>query len=267
MLPSMRGSILIFGAFLFAMATAASATDPICADRPGKSSETCTVPAGHWQVETGLADWSIQRSDGERDTSLVIGETTIKYGLSDRSDIEIDVTPWQRETSRGNGSHDSAKGVGDTRIQYKQQLTPLNGALQVSAYPYVKIPTARQPLGNGKWEAGLLVPIAYSIPKSPISIALTPEVDWAADSDGHGYHAAMVQVASVGWQTNDALNLSAEIWSKWDWDRAGTAKQLSADGAAAYLVSQDVQIDGGINVGLNRQTPDVELYAGISERF
>jgi hypothetical protein len=152
MLRLMRGPALILAAIPFAMATAASG-DPICADRPGKSSETCTAPAGHWQVETGLADWSLQRSDGERDTSLVIGETTIKYGLSDRSDIEIDVTPWQRQTSRTGSSRDSANGVGDVRIQYKRQLTAPDAALQLSAYPYVKIPTAhdgRSATASGK---------------------------------------------------------------------------------------------------------------------
>jgi len=61
--------------------------------------------------------------------------------------------------------------------------------------------------------------------------------------------------------------LSAELWGRWDWHPAGTEKQLSADGAVAYLVNRDVQLDGGLNLGLNRQTPDVELYAGISKRF
>jgi hypothetical protein len=28
-----------------------------------------------------------------------------------------------------------------------------------------------------------------------------------------------------------------------------------------------VQLDGGVNFGLNRHTPDVELYAGVSKRF
>jgi hypothetical protein len=50
-------------------------------------------------------------------------------------------------------------------------------------------------------------------------------------------------------------------------DAAGTVKQASADGAVAYLVNDNFQIDGGANFGLNRQTPDVELYAGVSARF
>ena len=265
MLATMR----IFALFLLAFVARAAKADeqPICADRPGKSSETCTVPVRHWQVEAGIADWSVQKAGGERDTSLVLGETTIKYGLSDRLDIEIDVTPWQRQTSRSGNLRDSAAGFGDVLAQLKYQLTQPSSALQISVYPFVKIPTAKRPLGNGRWEGGFLLPIGYQIPKSAFSVGLTPEVDWFADSDGRGHHAAMVQVANIGWQANDRLSLSAEIWGQWDWDPAGTGKQASADGAIAYLLSNDLQLDAGVNIGLNKQTPDVELYTGVSKRF
>ena len=243
------------------------AADTICAARPGKATPACTVPAGRFQLETGFADWSLQNSGGERDTSLVIGETTIRYGLTGRSEIEIDVTPWQRSTSRGPGVRNRASGIGDVTVGYKQQLTAPDAAVQVALLPVVKIPTAKHALGNGKWEAGLLVPIGYAIPKSAFSIGLTPELDWAADGDGRGHHLAMAQVASLGWQATGKLSLSAELWGQWDWDPAGTTRQASADGSVAYLLSDDVQIDAGANFGLNRQTPDVEVYGGVSKRF
>jgi Putative MetA-pathway of phenol degradation len=257
----------IAAAVLWSAAAAAADEQPICADRPGKATATCTAPAGHWQIETGLADWTLDRSAGARDTALVLGETTIKYGLTDRSDIEVDVTPYERATSRVGGTHVSASGFGDLTIMYKHELARGGAAVQVTAMPFVKAPTANHSLGNGKWEGGLLLPIGYAMPKSPLSIALTPELDWAADGNGQGHHVAMAQVASLGWQATDKLNLSAEIWGLWDWDPAGTTRQASADGAVAYLASKDVQLDAGANFGLNRATADVELYAGVSKRF
>jgi hypothetical protein len=77
----------------------------------------------------------------------------------------------------------------------------------------------------------------------------------------------MEQVATLGWAATDKLNLSAEIWGAWDWDGAGTTRQASADGSLAYLLTNDVQLDAGANFGLNRVTPDVELYGGVSVRF
>ena len=264
----MRGKThLVAAAALLASAAAHADDAPICADRPGKATATCTAPAGRWQVETGLADWSLQKGGGERDTSLAIGETTLKYGLTDRSDIEVDVTPWQRVTSRAAGLRESASGFGDLSILYKQRLTGDDAPVQVSALPFVKVPTAKHSLGNGKWEGGLLIPVSFAIGKSPFSVGLTPEIDWAADADGRGHHAAMAQVVSLGWQVSDKLNLSGELWGQWDWDPAGTIRQASADGAVAYLARKDLQLDAGANFGLNRATPDVEIYAGVAKLF
>ncbi len=266
----MRGRKAAIAVILLACASTAVAADeqPICANRPGKSTPTCTVPAGHFQVETGLADWSLQKpGGGERDTSLALGETTFLYGLTASSDIEIDVTPWERSASRAGGEHQSTSGFGDLNVLYKQQLTGSDAPVQIAAVPFLKVPTAKRPLGNRRFEGGLLIPIDYNIPKSTLSLETTPELDWAADADGHGHHAAMAQVVSLGWQATPKLSLSAEIWGQWDWDPAGTTRQASADGSIAYLVSNDVQLDAGANFGLDRNTPDVELYSGVSVRF
>ncbi|HSQ99803.1 MAG TPA: transporter [Sphingomicrobium sp.] len=265
----MRGRNFLITAALLCAGSGAGAADeaPICADRPGKATATCTVPNGLWQIETGLVDWTEQSTGTERDRSAVIGETILKYGITRSANVEVDVTPFQWATSQNGSVHESASGIGDVKLLFKQQLTPGDAPVQVTLLPFVKLPTAKRSLGNGKLEGGLLTPIGYSIPKTRLALALTPEVDWVADGDGHGHHVAMEQVASLGWQANDRLNLSAEIWGAWDWDPAGTTRQASADASVAYLASKDVQLDAGANFGLNRMTPDVELYTGIAIRF
>src|SRR5206468_10557041 len=153
----MRGFIQLAGAMLLATSSSAAfAADeqPICAARPGKATAACTVPAGRVQLEIGLADWSVLNADRERDQAFAIGETVFKYGLTDRSDIEVDVTPWEGTTSRAGDVHDSASGFGDVVVSYKKQVSPRNSALQITILPFVKAPTASHDLGDGKWEAG-----------------------------------------------------------------------------------------------------------------
>lgn len=248
-------------------AAAVADEQPICADQPGKSSQACTVPPGHFQFESSLADWTLDKHGGERDTAIVIGETGFKFGLTDRSHIDIDIQPWQRVTSRIGNIHDDASGFGDVLVSYKYRFSPADAALAVAISPFVKVPTAKHSIGNGKWEGGLILPIQYAIPKTSLSLSSTPEIDWTADVDGHGHHAGMAQVVNLGWQVNDKLNLSAELWGGWDWDPDGTTRQSSADGAAAYLINKKLQLDAGFNVGLNRVTPDLELYIGVAEQF
>ena len=263
----MRGRIFIAAALLLVAGRAAAADEaPICADRPGKANPTCTVPAGMIQIETGFADWIHDRSGALTTDSLALSATAFKYGLSDRWNLELDIAPYNWQRVRGGGLSVRDSSFGDIFVRSKYRLTSGDG-VQVAMNPAVKIPTANHNIGNGKWEAGVAFPIDYSIPKSPLGITLGPEIDWVADADGHGHHAAMAQVVGIGWQANAKLNLSAELWGQWDWDPSGTTRQATADFAAAYLVDKDLQLDVGANFGLNRNTPDLELYTGASVRF
>jgi hypothetical protein len=63
------------------------------------------------------------------------------------------------------------------------------------------------------------------------------------------------------------VNVAAELWGQWDFDPAGTGRQYSADVMLAWLARPKLQLDAGANFGLNRNTPDVQVYAGISTRF
>lgn len=247
------------------LAAAAASDAPICADRPSKANGTCTVPVGHLQVETGLVDWTHDRSAGDRTDTILWGSTFVKYGLSDGADLEFGLTPL--ETLRvGGADHDSATGLGDSIVRWKQRLTAANAPVQAAVIPFAKLPTAAQRLGNGKVEGGLAVPLNTTVAKA-VTLSLGPELDLRADRDGHGYHAAMTQLVNAGWQVSEKVALGAELWSQWDWDPAGTSKQITADASATYLLSPRTQIDAGANFGLNRPAPDAEFYAGVATRF
>ncbi len=254
----------MIAATLLAIATVAA--DPICPDRPSKANGTCTVPAGHFQLETGLVDWTHDDSKGERTDFVLWGGTFIKYGLGERSDIELGLTPLETLRVRSGGEHDRETGFGDMVLRLKQRLTNDAAPAQVAVIPFVKLPIAKHSLGNGKIEGGLAVPISTALGKA-VTLTVGPELDARADAGGHGYHPAMAQLVNFGIAATPRLSLSAELWTQWDWDPDSTGKQISADASAAYLLNGDLQLDAGGNFGLNRQTADIELYAGISKRF
>jgi hypothetical protein len=263
----MRGCVSSIAAMLLATSGAAVAADeqPICADRPSKSTGPCTVPEGKWQIETGLIDWSRDKSDGVTTGMTVWGNTAIKYGVTDKADVELWITPL--ETVHSHGADERHSSFGDMLVRVKYRLTPDSAPVQVALDPFVKIPTANHQLGNRKVEAGLVVPVQMPLPKTPLTLSLDPELDLLANADGNGRHLATQQIVNLGIAASSRLNLSTEIWGRWDWDPAGTGKQASWDVAAAYLPSNDLQLDAGANFGLNKQTPDVEVYTGVSVRF
>lgn len=250
------------------MASAARAADaPICPDRPGKATPACTVPAGKFQIESSLIDWTHDHSDGATTDSYSLAATAIKYGVTDRWTIEADIAPYSEVRTDEAGVHDSISGFGDIFLRTKYRLTTDDAPLQAAIYPFVKLPTAGNSLGNGKLEGGIAVPIQYAIPHSALGLDLAPEVDAVANNSGSGYHPALVGAVSLGAPLTSKLSISGELWGAFDFDPAGTTRQYSLDGSLAWLASNNVQLDGGANFGLNRNSPDLELYTGISLRF
>ena len=265
----MKGQSLTIVALLLATSSGAIAADEpaICTDRPSKSTGECTVPKGSWQVETGLIDWSRTDSGGVRADAISWGSSLVKYGISGNADLELGMTPLETLDVDAGGSHVTHSSFGDTQLRVKDRLTPPDAPLLIALDPFVKLPTANHQLGNGKVEGGLLVATSAALGKSGLTLSLDPELDLNADADGSGHHLATQQVLNIGVAASDKISLSTEVWAKWDWDPAGTGKQVSWDVAAAYEPTKTLQIDAGANFGLNSQTPDVEVYAGISTRF
>ena len=248
-------------ASILLLAAAASAP-PICTDRPAKANAVCTVPTGKWQLETAAVDWlQFERSGSETET-LLFGSSLLKFGISSQSDLQLGFTPYVRVSM--NGDHQS--GFGDVTLRFKQRLTGANSPVQVGLIPFVKLPTAKTGIGNGKAEGGLALPVSFAI-AGPVAATFGPEADLLADTDGHGRHLAIVQLVNLSATVASRITLVGEFWANWNFDPAGTIKQVSADAALSYALSDALQLDAGVNAGLTGDTADVELSAGFSARF
>src|SRR5687768_8180051 len=164
----MRG--VAIGLVALASAAGAAESGPICTDRPGKSSSTCTVPKGYWQVESSVADWSLTKAEGTRTTSLALGSTALKYVVSVDTHVEAAVTPYVRNRERSPDGRTSVSGFGDVALKVKHRLTAVDAAFSAAIVPFVKLPTASRRIGNGKAEAGLVVPLSWSIGETPVSL-------------------------------------------------------------------------------------------------
>lgn len=266
----MRPTLFCAAMAALALASSALAQDaeeaPICTDRPTKANAVCTVPVGKWQLESSAIGWSRTEAGGAETKVLTLGTSVVKVGLSDRSDLQVGFTPYVHSETSAGGIKPTASGVGDLTVRYKHRLTADNAPVQVGLVPFVKLPTADGDIGNGKVEGGLAVPVSIAT-GSPVTVVFSPELDLPADADGDGRHAALVNLVNVSGPIADGLTLYGELWTQTNFDPADTVTLVSADTALAWLVSNELQLDVGANFGLNQNTADVELYAGVSLRF
>jgi len=243
----------------------ARAADAICADRPTKSNNACTVDAGTWQIETDLFNAMLDRSGDVTTDTWMITNPTLKYGLAPAFDFEAGMVPYEIvRTHDASGTH-TLDGIGDLFLRVKYEMAP-DTPVQAAVEPYVKLPTARDGIGNGAVEAGVSTPVNVTLSElwSP---GFSPEFDALKDAKGEGRHFNTSQTVVVGYAFPGDVTLNAEVWGDWNADPSGTVSQYSLDFAAAKLLTKILQIDGGVNFGLNRETPDVQLYAGLSTKF
>jgi len=241
----------------------------LCTDRPTKSTGPCTVDAGHWQVESDIYNWTQQSLGGVTTTTELFTNPTLKLGVTNTLDVEVNIAPYERITTRSGGVTTTAEGVGDLYLRAKwAPIGDDGGSFAFALVPYVKVPTASHSIGNGEVEGGVVAPIQFTLSNN-LQVLFDPEIDVLADASGSGYHANTISLVSLTYPVSKTVNVSAELWGDANFDPSGTVSQASFDLGAAWIPAKrpDLQFDGGVNLGLNKATPGVQAYVGISHRF
>lgn len=249
-----------------APANASDGPPALCTDRPAKATSACTVPKGMVQFESDLLNFTRQTADGVATDTILYTSPEIKYGLGDSTDVEVAITPYETIRVHGGGGGTSIGGVGDLYLRVKQRLTDADAKTQLALIPFVKLPTAKVGIGNGKVEGGLVGTAQFSLPAN-LSLTVTPEIDALENGDLDGSHVQLAGAINLGRTLTSTLSTSVELWSAQNYDPGGTVRQYSLDGAFAWLAGPTLQFDVGANLGLNRATPGLQTYAGVSTRF
>ena len=273
------GSIKVAaGAILLASASAAlgqtSADTPdstlpaICTDRPTKSNYACTVEPDHFQYEADIANYATYNAGGVTTQTWIAVNPTLKYGLTPDIDIEANFSPFVSVHSHEqSGAHATVTGVSDLYLRMKYAFANIDdGAFQATLLPYIKVPTAKLGIGNEAVEGGLILPVNYKL-SDTVTLTTVPEIDFFKNALDDGRHANTAQLINVGWALPGNFTLYGELWGDWNFDPTGTVTQLSADTALAYGVTPYLQLDVGLNVGLNKNTPDLQGYIGIAQKL
>ena len=144
-------------------------------DRPAKGNSPTTVDAGHFQYETDLFNDTHSNAGGSTTRLYQAFDPVLKLGLTDKVDLEVQFTGynWQSQTTGGQTVH--ASGVGDLVLRAKFNLVGNEGGIAAAIIPYVKIPTAHQPIGNNTVDGGIILPVSFPLPYD-FTLVVEPEV-------------------------------------------------------------------------------------------
>lgn len=240
-----------------------------CPARPGLGTPACTIAPGRVSVEAGLADWALSDDPDQRTDTVLIGDTLVRIGLTDRIEAQIGWTPFghvrMRDKTSGQVTH--ASGVGDVALGLGINLQHPDGSgFAIAVNPYVTLPVGGSAIGAGDWGTGVLLPMSYDLGKS-FSVQFTPELDAAVDADRSGRHLAYSGVIGLGFPVISAVSGTIEAQAIRDDDPAGATTQGYVSLSFGWMPDDRWQIDIGGVAGLNRASTDAELYLGVSRLF
>jgi hypothetical protein len=235
-------------------------------DRPPKANTPYTVDAGHFQYETDMTVFGYGNTDGIRTSDWTILDPTLKLGLTNTIDAELQITPYESLATKSAAGRVSISGIGDTIGRLKiNVLGDDQGAVSMAVLPYVKFPTARSGLGNGKVEGGIILPISFSVPGG-FTVIVMPEGDFLKNTVGSAYHAAFDFLVNVSHPLDKRWTIYTEIFTS-QYFESQDSPVYTLDEALTYALTPNLQLDFGGNFGLNKVTPRTQLYAGLSQRF
>lgn len=241
-------------------------------DRPSKTDSPFTIDAGVFQIESDVANWTLDQSETKhgdvRMRTWLIGNTNFKLGLTNWIDLQIFPQFYvnTRTSGLGFGKPLDQDGFGDTTVRLKVNLLGNDGGqLIVGFVSSLKIPTNTGHFANHVWEPGFGLPVNYSLP-------------WGFTAFGQTRIDILDQVHSgsmrVQWQNPVGLyrtivgNLAA-YGEFYDAVSTGHGNPWvgTADTGLIYQLTPNCSVDLDSFFGLTRGVSDYNVFVGFGHRF
>ena len=241
-------------------------------DRPDKTESAYTVDAGHFQMEIDVVSYSYDRHHpdhaNKRVESLAVAPVNFKVGLWNQMDFQLVLQTWNhvRIKDRDTGTTTTQRGFGDMLMRLKWNMWGNDGGdTALALLPYVKLPTNQDDLGNDSVEGGLIIPLAVSLPAG-WGMGLMTQFDMVRDGDDSGYHPEFVNTITFSRDIVGRLGGYVEFFSSVSTER-GSEWVGTVDLGLTYALTEDIQLDAGVNIGVTRAADDWNPFLGMSWRF
>jgi len=238
---------------------------PYNTDRPSETDSPFTIDAGVFQIESDVANWTLDYEKGVRTRTWIVGNTNFKLGLTNWMDLQIFPQFYVNKRTSGPdfGKPLGQDGFGDTIVRLKINFLGNDGGkLVIGLVSSVKIPTNTGHTGNHVWEPGVGLPVNYSLPWCFILFAQT-RIDILDKSRSSNMQ--------VQWQNPIGLsrtivgNLSGYVEF---YDAVSAGPWVGTlDTGLIYQVTPNFSVDVDSFFGLTRSSPDYNVFTGFGYRF
>ena len=242
-------------------------------DRPDMTESPFTVDAGHVQIETNIFAFSRSHTDdagGVLDTHEWF-TTNVRIGLTNSAEINLVWQPHGKAHYRQLGFPTArASGVGGFDIRGKVNLWGNDNAAELGSalalLPYITLPTdARNGISPEHVEGGLIVPLAIELPNK-FGLGVNGGVAWVRGDVTGKYNAEYLATAALSYEWTEKFGTYYEIAANFAASENGGTALILATGLT-YAVTDNVQLDAGVNFGVTDAADRYNPFIGIATRF
>ncbi|MGH6935270.1 MAG: transporter, partial [Methylocella sp.] len=243
-------------------------------DRPHFTENPSTVDAGHVLIETNLFGYALAWPDLEGTITEDFGvvDTNFRIGLTNSAEIDLILLPYGVVNTR---PFESAafrnSGIGRAQIRVKINLWGNDtfgepGSTRFALLPFVSLPTVRT---NGvsptHVEGGLLGFFEVKL-SDMFEIELNDGVLYVRDDLASTHHTEFLTTANFEVEWTENFGTYHEVVAQLG--RTDPLGDIVFFGnGVTYLLNENLQLDGGVNIGVTPAAPRINPFVGISARF
>lgn len=244
-------------------------------DRPDTTESPFTVDAGRVQVETNLFGYARSRpdEDGAVSDTYELATTNVRIGLTHNTELDVVWQPYGIVRTRLRDPvaatlHQS--GIGGVDLRAKLNLwgndTFDKTGSALGLLPFVTLPTDRRNGISPEYvEAGLIVPLALKV-SDKLGLGLNGGVHWLREDAESRYHLEYLASASLAVEWTEQLGTYYEVAARFNTqDPRGDVVYLAT--GLTYKLGKNLQLDGGVNVGVTPAADRINPFVGLSRRF
>jgi len=243
----MNNSIRLAVLILLLAPLAAQATQPLVSD------DTGTQGTAHWQIEFGVAQ-TPREGDATRQRQW---DATLTRGLTDPLDIYIDA-PYTHSGPPGSGWNDAGLGLKWRFVDQK--------SFKLAIKPEITFPTGNQHRGLGTGRLGASATLLAQWNIEPFTLLANAGLTYQPNRASQ--HAAIWQFSgAVLYQATNNIQLALDaVVTRNAMPGTETAPAFLI-AAAIYSPKPWLDLDIGYRYGLNHQTDNHAIMAGLTARW
>jgi len=227
-------------------------------DRPTRTDAPYPVPAEHFQIEMDALTFGHFSSAGTEIDDFAVAPLNLKYGFTNRVDVQILITPFERTSVKENGAKSTDDGFGPIGMRFKINIAGNEGTgTAVALLPYVVAPTRGiDKLDNTVY--GLNIPVAFPL-ENGRAIGAAAGMEQIGGNNTLGRVSVLFSTPIAGGWSG-----ALELYGSADGFDDADEQIVTLDLVGVFAPRDDFALDLGLYYGITSDAEDWRVFAGLS---